>query len=63
MVAKLTPRGLQDLLQSVPLDTNGSAPSNAAAPNTTKVQRRGRDAVLEANDVEIVVYELFPDRA
>lgn len=63
MAAKMTPRGLQDLLQSVPLETSDSTPSSAAAPNTAQVQRGGRDAVLEANDAEIVVYELFPDRA
>lgn len=63
MVAKLNPRGLQELLQGIPLDPSDSAPSSAVAPNVAKVQRRGRDAVLEANDVDIVVYELFPDRA
>lgn len=63
MVAKLTPQGLQEILQDVPLELSGSTPSNAVAPDTAKVQRRGRDAVLEAADVDIVVYELFPDRA
>jgi hypothetical protein len=63
MAARLTPQGLQELLPEIPVETGSRTPSLSAAPSTAKVQRRGRDAVLEAGDVEIVVYELFPDRA
>lgn len=64
MVARLTPRGLMEILREVPLESDDDpAPREAAAPSAAKVRRRGRDAVLEADDCEIIVYELFQDRA
>lgn len=53
-----------EILREVPLESDDDrAPREAAAPSAAKVRRRGRDAVLEADDCEIIVYELFQDRA
>lgn len=63
MAAPKMPRGLEELLRASPSDSGDPAPGTPVAPRTAKVHRRGRDAVLDTDDVEIIVYELFPDRA
>ncbi|MBI2078491.1 MAG: hypothetical protein HYT80_09015 [Euryarchaeota archaeon] len=61
MGPKLKPQGFEDLLHE---SLDGPAHARAsAAPTVAKVQRRGNDAILDSDDCEIIVYELFGDRA
>ena len=58
---KLKPQGFEDRLRE-PRDESSHARASAA-PMVAKVQRRGNDAILDSDDCEIIVYELFGDRA
>jgi len=57
---KIKPQGFQDLLLESGEDSHAR---DSAAPTVAKVQRRGNDAILDSDDCEIIVYELFGDRA
>lgn len=63
MGPKLKPRGVEELLRDSLLAPSDPTPRGNAAPSEAKVHRRGNDAVLDSDDCEIVVYEMFGDRA
>ena len=61
MATKQKPQDFKDMLRE---DLSiASEPARArAAPFAAVVQRRGKEAVLDTDDVQIIVYEMFPDR-
>jgi hypothetical protein len=60
MATKIKPRGLEDMLRQG-LGAASEPARPRAAPTVATIPHRGKEAVLETDDVQIIVYEL-PDR-
>lgn len=58
---KLKPPRFEDLLRE---SLRGGIPAHDDMnPPAPRFHRRGNDAILDSDDCEIIVYELFGDRA
>lgn len=63
MVAKMKPPGLEDLLRRSLTAPSEAPRPNPPAPTEALVQRRGADAILDTEDCQILLYEMYEDRA
>lgn len=62
MQRRIKPKDLETILRESFLEE--TMPQRGGGPAVVAtVQRRGRDAVLDSDDAEIIVYELFGERA
>jgi hypothetical protein len=61
MVTRLKPKGLDELLRQSLVESSEPA-RQETAPTAAVLPKTAREAVLETDDVQIVVYEPFENR-